>query len=183
LEEVTVIGAAGRGRLARLQFDRSDAVFDSNQVIRFSAEAIAFGYERWGLWKGAADVRVENVSRGEAGSREQSAPHEPCQGRGDEGKEEEHRLQSISAGIGPKPVGRSKHHGNEQSASCAIHYAPGLIHTARMLLMIINAGVPLLNLHPSTTLRALKYQDRQKHQSAISEARMRSRLGIAISAG
>src|ERR1700722_5854801 len=34
------------------------------------------------------------------------------------------------------------------------------------------------------TPRALKYQDlRQKHQSAISEARMRSRLGIAISAG
>src|ERR1035438_6382998 len=32
------------------------------------------------------------------------------------------------------------------------------------------------------TPRALKYQDlRQKHQSAISEARMRSRLGIAIS--
>jgi len=64
LEEVTVIGAAGRGRLARLQLDRSDAVFDPNQVIRLSAEAIAFGYERCGLWKGAADVRVENVSRG-----------------------------------------------------------------------------------------------------------------------
>src|SRR5579863_8612670 len=32
--------------------------------------------------------------------------------------------------------------------------------------------------------RALKYQDlRQKHQSAISEARMRSRLGISISVG
>src|ERR1700693_4500270 len=34
------------------------------------------------------------------------------------------------------------------------------------------------------TPRALKYQDlRQKHQSAISEARMRSRLGISISVG
>src|ERR1700681_2836288 len=144
---MTVIGVPGRGRPARLQLDRSDAVFDPNQVIRLSAEAIAFGYERCGLWKGAADVRVENVSRGEAGSREQSAPHEPCQGRGDEGKEEEHRLRSISASVGPEPVGRSKHHGNEQSASCAIHYAPGLIHTASMLLMIVNAGLPLLNLH------------------------------------
>jgi len=47
----------------------------------------------------------------------------------------------------PEPVGRCKHHGNEQSASCAIHYTPGLIHTASMLLMIVNAGVPLLNLH------------------------------------
>src|SRR5216684_443948 len=92
---MTVIGAPGRGRSARLQLDRSDAIFDPNQVIRLSAEAIAFGYERCGLWKGAADVRVENVSRGEAGSREQSAPNEPCQGRGDEGKEEEHRLRSI----------------------------------------------------------------------------------------
>jgi hypothetical protein len=45
LEEVTVIGAAGRGRPARFQLDRSDAVFDPNQVIRLSAEAIAFGYE------------------------------------------------------------------------------------------------------------------------------------------
>jgi hypothetical protein len=70
LEEVTVIGAAGRGRSARLQLDRSDAVSDPNQVIRLSAEAIAFGCERCGLWKGATDVRVENVSRGEAGSRE-----------------------------------------------------------------------------------------------------------------
>ena len=84
MEEVTVIRAAGRGRPGRLQLDRSDAVFDPNQVIRLSAEAIAFGYERCGLWKGGADVRVENVSRGEAGSREQPAPHEPCQGRGDE---------------------------------------------------------------------------------------------------
>src|SRR5258708_5443654 len=99
------------------------------------------------MWKGAADVRVENLSRGEAGSREQSAPHEPCQGRADECNEEEHRLRSISASVGPEPVGRSKHHGNEQSASCAIHYAPGLIHTASMLLMIVNAGLPLLNLH------------------------------------
>src|SRR5579872_2123337 len=75
---MTVIGAAGRGRRARLQLDWSDAVFDPNEVIRLSAEAIAFGYERCGLWKGAADVRVENVSRcGEAGSREQPAPHEP----------------------------------------------------------------------------------------------------------
>jgi hypothetical protein len=147
LEEVTVIGAARRGRTARLQLDWSDAVFDPNQIIRPSAEAIAFGYERSGLWKGAADVRVENVWRREAGSREQSAPHEPCQGRGDEGNEEEHRLRSISASVGPEPIGRSKHHDNEQSASCAIRYAPGLIHTASMLLMIVNAGVPLLNLH------------------------------------
>src|SRR3984893_2747139 len=95
LEEVTVIGAAGRGRRARLQLDRSDAVFDPNQVVRLSAEAIALGYERCGLWKGAAYVRVENLSRGEAGSREQSAPHAPCQGRGDEGNEEEQPLQSI----------------------------------------------------------------------------------------
>src|SRR6266481_7191467 len=151
LEEVTVIGAAGRGRLARFQLDRSDAVFDPNQVIRLSAEAIAFGYERCGLWKGAADVRVEDVSRGEAGSREQSAPHEPCQGRGDEGNEEEHRLRSISTRVGPEPVGRSKHHGNEQSANCAIHYAPGLIHTASMPLMIVKAGVPFLNLHQAGT--------------------------------
>src|SRR5207237_3540740 len=49
--------------------------------------------------------------------------------------------------VGPEPVDRSKHHCNEQSASCAIHYAPGLIHTAGMLLMIVNAGVSLLNLH------------------------------------
>src|SRR5271163_3829366 len=53
----------------------------------------------------------------------------------------------FSASVGPEPVGRSKHHGNEKSASCAIHYASGLIHTASMLLMIVNAGVPLLNLH------------------------------------
>src|SRR5579859_7897201 len=82
LEEVTVIGAAGRGRPARLQLDRSDAVFNPNQVIRLPAEAIAFGFQRCGSWKGAAYVRVENLSRGEAGSREQSAPHAPCQGRG-----------------------------------------------------------------------------------------------------
>src|SRR5882672_4716667 len=99
---MTVIGAPGRGRPARLQLDRSDAVFDPNQVIRFSAEAIAFGYQRCGLWKGAADVRVKNVSRGEAGLGEQSAPHEPRQGRGDEGNEEEHRLRSISPSVGPE---------------------------------------------------------------------------------
>jgi hypothetical protein len=55
-----------------------------------------------------------------------------------------------------------------------------------MLLMIVNAGLPLLNLHQAGAVlpRALKYQDlRQKHQSAISEARMRSRLGISISVG
>jgi len=49
--------------------------------------------------------------------------------------------------VGPEPVGGSEHCGNEQSASCAIHYAPGLIHTASMLLMIVDAGVPLLDLH------------------------------------
>ena len=147
MEEVAVIGAAGRRRPTGLQLDRSDAVFDPNQVIRFSAETIAIGYERCWLWKGAAYVRVENVSRGEAGSREQSAPNEPCQGRGDEGNEEEHRLRSISASIGPEPVGCSKHDDNEQGASCAIHDAPGLIHIASMLLMIANAGMPLLNLH------------------------------------
>ena len=76
---------------------------------------------------------------------------EPRQGRADEGNEEEHHLRSISASVGPEPVGRSKHHGNEQSASCAIHYAPGLIHTARMPLMIVNAGMPLLNLHQAGT--------------------------------
>jgi hypothetical protein len=43
---MTVIGAAGRWRPAGLQLDRSDAVFDPNQVIRLSAEAIAIGYER-----------------------------------------------------------------------------------------------------------------------------------------
>src|SRR5580658_9810326 len=116
---MTVIGAPGRGRPAGLQLDRSDAIFDPNQVIRLSAEAIAFGYERRRLWKGAADVRVENVSSREARSREQPAPHEPCQGRGDEGNEEEHRLRSISASLAPEPVRRSKHCGNEQSASCA----------------------------------------------------------------
>src|SRR6266581_1091530 len=113
---MTVIWAPGQGRRARLQLDRSDAVFDPNQVIRLSAEAIAFGYERCGLWKGAADVRVENVSRGEAGSREQPASHEPRQGCGDEGNEEKHRLQSISVSVGPEPVGCSEHHGNEQRA-------------------------------------------------------------------
>src|SRR5271165_1599122 len=148
---MTVIGAAGRGRPARLQLDRSDAVFDPNQVIRLSAEAISFRYERCGLWKGAIDVRAENISRGEAGSLEQPAPHEPCQDRGDEGNQEEHRLQSISASVSPEPVDRSKHHGNEQSASCAIHYAPGLIHTASMPLMIVKAGVPFLNLHQAGT--------------------------------
>src|SRR6266481_9277935 len=104
LEEVTVIGATGRRRPARLQLDRSDAVFDPNQIIRLSAEAMAFGYERCGLRKGAADVRVENVWRGEAGSREQPASHDPCQDCGDEGNEEKHRLQSISASVGPEPV-------------------------------------------------------------------------------
>jgi hypothetical protein len=49
--------------------------------------------------------------------------------------------------VSPEPVGRSKQHGNEQSASRAIHYAPGLIHTASMLMMMVNAGEPLLNLH------------------------------------
>jgi tetratricopeptide (TPR) repeat protein len=81
---VAVIGAAGRGRAARLQLHWSDAVFDPNQVIRLPAEAIVFGYERCGLWKGAAYVRVENVACGEARSREQPAPDEPCQGRGDD---------------------------------------------------------------------------------------------------
>ena len=90
---------------------------------------------------------VENVSRREARSREQPASDEPCQGCGDEGNEEKHRLQSISASVGPEPVGRSEHHGNEQSSSCTIHYAPGLIYPASMLIMIVNAGVPLLNLH------------------------------------
>jgi hypothetical protein len=70
LEEVAVIGVPGRGRPARLQLDRSYAIVDPNQVIRLSAEAIAFGYERCGLWKDAADVRVEDVSRREAGSGE-----------------------------------------------------------------------------------------------------------------
>src|SRR5258708_30667121 len=103
---MTVIGAPGRGRPARLQLDRSDAIFDPNQVIRLSAEAIAFGYERRGLWKRAADVRVENVFRGEACSHQQPAPYEPCQGRGDEANEEEHRLRSISASVSPEPIGR-----------------------------------------------------------------------------
>jgi len=49
--------------------------------------------------------------------------------------------------VGPEQVGRSQHHGNEKSASCAIHCAPGLIHTASILLMKVDAGVPLLNLH------------------------------------
>src|ERR1700720_1445739 len=36
---------------------------------------------------------------------------------------------------------------NQETASFAIHYSPRLIHTASMLLMIVNAGLPLLNLH------------------------------------
>ena len=80
--------------------------------------------------KGTADVRVENPSSREAGSREHSAPQEPCEGGGDEGKQEEHRHRSISASVRPEPVGDSKHHGNEQTVSCAIHHSSGLIHTA-----------------------------------------------------
>src|ERR1700692_3870331 len=53
----------------------------------------------------------------------------------------------ISASVSPEPIGGSKQHGNEQSTSRAIHYAPGLIHTASMLPMMVNAGEPLLNLH------------------------------------
>jgi hypothetical protein len=45
--------------------------------------------------------------------------------------------------VGPEPVGRSKHHGNEQNASCAIHYAPGLIYTAER--------------HPAAPFVALKF--------------------------
>jgi hypothetical protein len=84
----------------------------------------------------------------------------------------------FSTRAAPEQVGHNKHHGNEQSANCAIHYAPGLIHTASMPLMIINAGMPPLNLHQAGTDATGAQKPRSSAKTPICDFRRANEITI-----